>query len=95
MDGHLDEVNDSSMPTPPSESQVPTDSHMVDRYESKRMEEPPVPDMLSPMSEGDKQDDEPSALSHLGSPSMGYDFSNVRVRDASAKSAKYHGECAG
>lgn len=54
--------------------------------ENKRMDidyEATAPDMPSPMSpEGDKQDDSeiPAASSALlGSPSMGYDFSNVRV----------------
>jgi hypothetical protein len=46
-------------------------------------EETTAPDMLSPMSaEGDKpEESELPALSatDLGSPSMGYDFSNVRV----------------
>jgi len=91
MDGPLDEVNDSRMPTPPSESQISADSHMADRYESKRMDEPPAPDMLSPMStaDADKQEEsELSALSstHFASPSMGYDFSNVRLIPTSPSS---------
>jgi hypothetical protein len=46
-------------------------------------EETSAPDMLSPISaEGDKQEEaELPALANtdLGSPSMGYDFSNIRV----------------
>jgi hypothetical protein len=76
-------------PTPPrSDSQAPgsTDSHIVEQQGNKRMdidEESHIPDMLSPMSaEGDKHDDtELHALSNtdISSPSMGYDFSNIRV----------------
>jgi hypothetical protein len=77
---------------PPSDSQVTgsTDTHIREPQDAKRMdidEETTAPDMLSPMStEGDKQEEsELPALSatDLGSPSMGYDFSNVRVSSLS------------
>lgn len=73
---------------PPSDSQLTgsTETHAVEQPQSKRMdieEETNGPDMLSPMSaETDKQDDsEMPTLSRtdLSSPSMGYDFSNIRV----------------
>lgn len=74
---------------PPSDSQVTgstEETHIADRPQTKRMdidEEASGPDMLSPMStEAEKQDDsELPTLSStdLGSPSMGYDFSNIRV----------------
>jgi hypothetical protein len=75
-------------PTPPSDSQAAssTDTHIADQQNIKRMdidEDPTAPDMLSPMSaDGDKQEEsELPALTStdLGSPSMGYDFSNIRV----------------
>ena len=74
---------------PPSDSQAAgsTDTHIADQQNIKRMdidEDPTAPDILSPMSaDGDKQEEsELPALSStdLGSPSMGYEFSNVRVR---------------
>ena len=73
---------------PPSDSQVTgsTDTHVAEPQDVKRMdidEEIAPRDMLSPMSaEGDKQEEtELPALpvTDLGSPSMGYEFSNVRV----------------
>jgi len=80
-------------PTPPSsDSQATgsTDRHIADRENIKRMdndEDAVAPDMLSPMSaEGDKQEEsELPALTStdLCSPSMGYDFSNIRVRRVS------------
>jgi hypothetical protein len=80
-------------PTPPP-SDLPvagsTDTHIAEQQNIKRMdmdEDTSAPDMLSPMSaEGDKQEEsELPALTSadLGSPSMGYDFSNVRVRTLS------------
>lgn len=90
---------------PPSDSQVAgsTDTSVADQQDVKRMDIDYVapPDMLSPMSaDGDKQDetDVPPALSStdLGSPSMGYDFSNVRLIPSSSSSflragSKFHG----
>ncbi len=79
---------------PPTDSQVTgsTETHITEQQQTKRMdidEETGGPDMLSPMSaEADKQDDgEMPTLSStdLGSPSMGYDFSNVRVRKYATK----------
>lgn len=73
---------------PPSDSQVTgsTDAHVADSQGVKQMDidEEIVPrDMLSPMSaEGDKLDetDLPALpVTDLCSPSMGYEFSNVRV----------------
>jgi hypothetical protein len=73
---------------PPSDSQITssTGTHAVEQPQTKRMdidEETNGPDMLSPMSaETDKQEDsEMPTLSRtdLSSPSMGYDFSNIRV----------------
>jgi glucose-induced degradation protein 4 len=73
---------------PPSDSPVTgsTDTHVAEPQDVKQMdidEEIAPRDMLSPMSaEGDKQEEtELPALSatDLGSPSMGYEFSNVRV----------------
>jgi hypothetical protein len=76
-------------PTPPPSDSQPaasTDTHITQQRRTKRMdidEENGTPDMLSPMSaEGEKHEDsELRALSgsELGSPSMGYDFSNIRV----------------
>jgi len=90
---------------PPTDSQVPgsTETHIAEQQQTKRMdidEETSGPDMLSPMSaEADKQDDsEIPTLSStdLGSPSMGYDFSNVRLIPSSCSSflragSKYRG----
>jgi hypothetical protein len=73
---------------PPSDSHTSgsTDAHIAEQQQTKRMdidEEPSAPDMLSPMSaEADKQDESdlhPLTRADLGSPSMGYDFSNIRV----------------
>ncbi len=78
---------------PPSDLPVAgsTDMHMAGQQDFKRMdmdEDTSAPDMLSPMSaEGDKQEEsELPALTttDLSSPSMGYDFSNVRVSILSA-----------
>ena len=80
------EVHQQPTP-PPSDSHVAgsTERHITDNPR-KRMdidEEIAPPDMLSPMStEGDKQDEhELAALTStdISSPSMGYDFSNIRV----------------
>lgn len=75
-------------PTPPPSdlhTGQSTDTHIANQRD-KRMdidEETSAPDMLSPISaEGDKQEEaELPALANtdLGSPSMGYDFSNIRV----------------
>jgi hypothetical protein len=93
-------------PTPhPSDSQATgsTDTHIADQPDSKRMdidEDTTAPDMLSPMSaEGDKADEnELPALSSadLGAPSMGYDFSNIRLIPSSPSSflragSRFHG----
>lgn len=73
---------------PPSDSQLTgsAGTRPVEQPQTKRMdidEETSGPDMLSPMSaEADKHDDgEMRTLSRtdLSSPSMGYDFSNIRV----------------
>ncbi len=78
-------------PTPPADSQTigSADRHIAEPQGIKRMdidEETSGADMLSPMSaEGEKHEEsELPALTNadLGSPSMGYDFSNVRVRFA-------------
>lgn len=78
----------SPSPSPPeSRAAGPTDTHIREQQESKRMamdEEVSAPDVLSPMSaEADKQQDESEinqlTLSDLSSPSMDYDFSNIRV----------------
>ena len=76
-------------PTPPPAESRPagsTDTHIAAPHNTKQMdvdEDNGGPDMLSPMSaEGDKQEEsELPALPNtdLGSPSMGYDFSNIRV----------------
>ena len=89
MDGTQDEVNHlAQQPTPPhsSDSQVNAADTPRDN-QSKRMaddDEAVVADMLSPVSaEGDKQEESElpalSSSTHLISPSMGYDFSNIRV----------------
>jgi hypothetical protein len=64
-----------------------TDTHIAEQQQAKRMdidEEVSAPDMLSPISaEAEKQQDEsdlhPLTHADLCSPSMGYDFSNIRV----------------
>jgi len=80
---------------PPSDSPVTgsADTHVAGSQDVKRMdidEEIAPRDMLSPMSaEGDKQEEtELPALSttDLGSPSMGYEFSNVRLLPSSPSS---------
>lgn len=93
MDGIQEESIDTApevhqQPTPPpSDSHIPglTEGRIADN-QRKRVdcdEETAAPDMLSPMSGiGEKQEEhELPALTStdLGSPSMGYDFSNVRV----------------
>ena len=80
----------SQQPTPPPSDSQPAgsaDTHITRQRESKRTdieEEINAPDMLSPIStEGEKhEDNELRTLTRtdLGSPSMGYDFSNIRVR---------------
>ena len=85
----------TQQPTPPpSDSHAfgSTDTHIAHHPDPKRMEideDAAAPDMLSPMSvEGDKQDENELPVlgnSDLGSPSLGYDFSNVRVRFLSIK----------
>lgn len=71
---------------PPSEPAGSTNTHITQQRNTKRMdtdEESSAPDMLSPMSaEGEKHEDgDLPVLSNtdLGSPSTGYDFSNIRV----------------
>jgi len=73
---------------PPSHSQLVGSAagHVEEQQQTKRMDiddEINGPDMLSPMSaEADKQEDtERTSMSNtdLSSPSMGYDFSNIRV----------------
>ena len=89
-------------PTPPhSDSHVTgsAESHIADEQGVKRMdieeETTAGPDMLSPMSaDADSKQEEselPSLSStDLGAPSMGYDFSNVRVRQlCSSMGLKY------
>jgi glucose-induced degradation protein 4 len=75
-------------PTPPQDSQPAgsADTYISEQQDIKRMdmdEDTTAPDMLSPMSaDGDKQEESelPAlASADLGSPSMGYDFSNIRV----------------
>ena len=77
---------------PPSDSHVPagsTESHIDDQQNIKRMdigeETTAGPDILSPMSTDADNKQEESELpaltsTDLGSQSMGYDFSNIRVR---------------
>lgn len=110
MDGTRDEEINVvpevlQQPTPPpSDSQVGggiTQTRSDTR--SKRMDiddEPPAVDMLSPMSaEAEKsEENDISALNntHIGSPSMGYDFSNIRLIPTSPSSflragSKFHG----
>jgi hypothetical protein len=87
---HAPEVLQQPSPSPsPPESRTAgsTGTNIAEQPESKRMdmdEEGSAPDMLSPMSaEADKQQDESDihqlTRSDLSSPSMGYDFSNIRV----------------
>ena len=82
------EVLQQPSPSPPESHTIgSTDTHIAEQQPGKRMdidEETSAPDMLSPMSaEADKQQDESDlhqlSRSDLGSPSMGYDFSNIRV----------------
>ena len=91
------EVHQEPTP-PPTDSHVPgeTESHIADQQNIKGMdieeETTAGPDMLSPMSaDTDKQQEEselPALTStDLGPPSMGYDFSNVRVRQVSSSTA--------
>ena len=84
---------------PPSDSHVAvgsTESHIDDQQSTKRMdmdEEPTAgPDILSPMSADNDNKQEESELPaltgvDLGSQSMGYDFSNIRVRPLSPLSS--------
>jgi len=109
-DTHEDAVAASpeilQQPTPP-----PSDSHLAGSTETritpaaniKQMdmdEETSPPDMLSPMSaDGDKHEESelPALTSNeLSSPSMGYDFSNVRMIPSSPSSflragSRFHG----
>jgi hypothetical protein len=84
------EVHQQPTP-PPSDSHVPgsTEGHIADQQNVKRMdvdeETTAGPDILSPMSADTDNKQEESELpaltsTDLGSPSMGYDFSNIRVR---------------
>jgi hypothetical protein len=82
------EVHQEPTP-PPSDSRAASsaEAHIPEQQNIKRMDiddETMAPDMLSPMSaDGEKhEENELPALSSAGlsSPSMGYDFSNVRVR---------------
>lgn len=75
-------------PTPPlSDSHVsaPTDTRSAPATSIKQMDvddENTTSDMLSPMSTEGEKHDEPelrAPTSALSSPSMGYDFSNIRV----------------
>jgi hypothetical protein len=84
------EVHQQPTPTP-SDSHVPagsTESHIDDQQNIKRMDmdedTSAGPDMLSPMSadtDNKQEESELPALTSidLGSQSMGYDFSNIRV----------------
>ncbi|KAH6678048.1 vacuolar import and degradation protein-domain-containing protein [Halenospora varia] len=93
-------------PTPPpldSQTAGLTDTHITNQPDIKRMdidEDTTAPDMLSPMSaEGDKQEENDiPALRNtdICSPSMSYDFSNVRLIPSSPSSflragSKFHG----
>ncbi|PMD64046.1 vesicle-mediated transport protein-like protein Vid24 [Hyaloscypha bicolor E] len=89
------EVLQQPSPSPPeSHTTGSTDTHIAEQQQGKRMdidEEASAPDMLSPMStETDKQQDESDlhqlTRSDLGSPSMGYDFSNIRLIPSSPSS---------
>ncbi|EKD15735.1 uncharacterized protein L3040_003092 [Drepanopeziza brunnea f. sp. 'multigermtubi'] len=110
MNGTHDEVTVTArevlqQPTPPpteSRAADSTDTHIAEHRSTKRMdmdEDTSGPDMLSPMSaEGDKQEENEPALSdiNLGPPSMGYDFSNIRLLPSSPSSflragSKFHG----
>ena len=89
-------LQQSSTPTSDSRTPGSTDTHIEGQHQTKRMdidEEVSAPDMLSPMSaEAEKPHDEsdlqPLTRADLGScsPSMGYDFSNIRVSMRSRKS---------
>ncbi|KAM3085934.1 hypothetical protein ACMFMG_002985 [Clarireedia jacksonii] len=92
-------------PTPPphdSQDGGSTEGRLNYQENNKRMdidEDTTGPDMLSPVSvEGDKHEEpELPALTnpHLGSPSLGYDFSNVRLIPSSPSKlrpgSKFHG----
>jgi len=92
-------------PTPPphdSQDTSSTEARLNYQENNKRMdidEDTTGPDMLSPVSvEGDKHEEpELPALTspHLGSPSLGYDFSNVRLIPSSPSKlrpgSKFHG----
>jgi len=80
---------------PPTDSHVPgsTETHIANGEDVKRLdieeETNAGPDMLSPMStdaDNKQEESEMPALARtdLSSPSMGYDFSNVRVRHLSS-----------
>lgn len=109
-DTHAEVIPDGleayQQPTPPPSDSQPagsTDTHITQQRETKRMdidEEASAPDMLSPMSaEGEKQEDtELHALetTDLGSPSTGYDFSNIRLIPSSPSTflragSRFHG----
>ncbi len=74
-------------PTPPSDSPAAgsAERHLAEQENAKRMdmdEDTSAAEMLSPMSAGpDKQEvvELPALPVDLGSPSLGYDLSNVRV----------------
>lgn len=73
-----------------------TETHIAEQQQTKRMdidEEVSAPDMLSPMSaeiekqpQPDESDLHPLSRADLGSPSMGYDFSNIRLIPSSPSS---------
>ncbi|CZS90396.1 hypothetical protein WAI453_004192 [Rhynchosporium graminicola] len=80
---------------PPTELRAAglTDTDIAEQHSTRQMEgeeENSGPDMLSPMSpDRDKQEDRAVAASSnedLGSPSMGYDFSNIRLIPSSPSS---------
>jgi len=92
---------------PPTDSHVPgsTETHIANGEDVKRLdieeETNAGPDMLSPMStdaDNKQEESEMPALARtdLSSPSMGYDFSNVRLIPSSPSSflragSKFHG----
>ncbi|KAG4032413.1 hypothetical protein MFRU_007g03160 [Monilinia fructicola] len=97
MDGTLEspiiDSGTTQQPTPPPRSTGTTVTSQTDMRDTKRMdidEETNGPDILSPMSaEGDKQEDSELrtvANPHIPSPSLGYDFSNVRLLPSSPSS---------
>jgi hypothetical protein len=76
------EVLQQPSPSPESHTAGSTDTHITEQQQSKRMDMDE--EASAPMSaEADKQQDESDlhqlTRSDLGSPSMGYDFSNIRV----------------